>query len=501
MRVHMRVPMRVPFHNIMRMAQICAIFIMMCVIIIGVVAAEKNVIIGFNKPVGPSEKALIQSHGGVVKKSFHLIPAIVAKVPENNITKMKKDGRVTYIEEEKVYRPTDEYSSSLGVQYIGSQSVHNRGIYGDGVKIAVLDTGIDYNHPDLVENYKGGVSFVDYTIDPFDDSGHGTHVAGIIAAKNNGVGTVGVAPNSNIYAVKVLHPAGGVTSWIISGIEWAVNNNMDIATMSLNCFPGPFITCDDIALQNAIDNAYNSGLLLIGSGGNTNGGDVLYPAAYGSVIAVTATDQNDYKAGFSPIGSKIELAALGVNILSTVPTGSCIMCDSSGYKYLSGTSMAAPHVTGVAALIISNGFGDINGDGAVDNKDVRVILQNTARDIGTPGKDNVYGYGMVDASMSILGFPNKLVLVRTKGSPSNDLKRVNLSQGNYSLTIHSDNLSEIEMKVYDNGTLRKDISSVYKFNKSKDVNVELIVKNKFEVVFIPYDSKGSTGYVTIRRNK
>lgn len=627
--------MKFPFHSIMRTAQIaikiCAIFIVInminAIVLNGVaLAADRNVIIGFDKQVGPSEKALIQSHGGIIKNSFHLIPAIAAKISENNITKMKKDPRILYIEDDKIFKAADEYINSWGVKNIGSESVHSKGIIGTGVKVAILDTGIDYNHEDLNDNYKGGIGFVQdqngiVNPDNFDDSSssHGTHVAGIIGAENNGVGVIGVAPNSSIYALKVLDGAGfGLSSWIISGIQWAVDNNMNIVTMSIE-------GSDSLALHDAVDVAYNSGLLLVAAGGNTNGGPVRYPAAYDSVIAVTAINNTYQKASFSPVGPEVELAAHGVDIYSTI---------RGGYDYKKGTSMATPHVAGIAALIMSTDFQDIDGNLIKNNRDIRMIMQNTARDIGDIEKDNIYGYGLADASMAVLGisaykpadlsitkddsvldvvagdgpiytyiitvknngpfdalnvnvsdiWPNgfviyniatsgngncvtkginftcnfgkivnggietininysvalssfesglrdytnrvdvisssnpdfnmvdnnaidtniikeaKLMLIRTKGSPSDDLKRVNLIQGNYSIAIYSDNLPEMEMKVYENGKLRKDLSSVFNFNKSKDINLNLNVKNKFDVIFIPYGSKGTTGYIVIKR--
>lgn len=508
--------MRFPFHNIMRMVQkviiFCTIFIMINGIINGVaLTADRDVIIGFKKPVGPSEEALIHSHGGIAKKSFHLIPAIAARLSEDKIEELKKDPRIAYIEKERIYKAADEYSNSWGVQHIGTQTVHNQSIYGDGVKIAVLDTGIDYNHPDLATNYKGGYDFVYNDSDPIDYNGHGTHVSGIIAAKNNGIGVIGVAPNSSIYAVSVLSPSGdGLTSWIISGIEWAVENNMTIATMSFTCNPS-YYQCDDPALHAAIDNAYNSGLLLVAAGGNTNGGEVRYPAAYGSVIAVTATDQNDKNTSFDPIGSKIELAAPGVNILSTVPTGLCALCNPSGYRYLSGTSMATPHVAGVAALIYQSNRTDVNGDGIFNNTDVRLILQRSARDLGGPGKDNIYGFGLVDAQKAVLGieyvppeeskepFVINLTLVRTKGPEIDDAKNISTYQGNYSVKIKNVNLTKVYMVIYENGTIRKDLSSYFKFNKFQEIDKNIYVNNTFNIVFIPYGDKGTIGYVTIRR--
>jgi subtilisin len=481
----------------------CAIIILLSGIAL---AADLDVIIGFKKPVGQPEKDLVKSHGGKEKKSFHLIPAISAQLPEDKIEKLKKDPKIAYIEKERIYKAADEYSDSWGVQHIGAQPVHNQNIYGDGVKVAVLDTGIDCNHPDLVMNCRGGYDFVYGDSDPIDYNGHGTHVSGIIAAKNNGGGVVGVAPNSNIYAVSVLSPYGdGQTSWIISGIEWAVDNNMNIATMSLYCDPNPYFPCEDPALHAAVDNAYNSGLLLVAAGGNTNGGEVRYPAAYDSVIAVTATDENNKNAGLSPIGSEIELAAPGINVLSTVPTGSCIMCDPSGYRYASGTSMAVPHVTGVAALIISQGIADVNGDGLKNNIDVRLKLQTTARDLGVPGRDNIYGYGIVDATMAVLGYsayPDSTDLSITKNDNVDVITAGDGKTYSYTITVKNSGpsyasnvrVSDIWPAMFTRGVVRNSQGSCDTATSSTDFTCDLgtIVKDGTATVTVKYTVSSST---------
>lgn len=361
-------------------------------------AADRDVIVGYKKPVGAPEKKLITDNGGTVKKNLNVINAVSARIPENNIKNLKNNSNIKYIVNDTVFKASDEYSSSWGVQYIGSRAVHDQNINGTGVKVAILDTGIDYNHPDLNTNYKGGYDFVFNDADPMDDStgisvnSHGTHAAGIIAAQNNGVGPVGVAPKADIYAVKVLDGAGfGMASFIISGLEWAMINGADIISMSIES------TENNPALLEAINAANNSGILLVAAGGNdrTGTGTVKYPAAYDAVIAVTAIDQNGLKASFSPIDPKIEISAPGVNVLSTVIGG--------GYGTRSGTSMAAPHATGAAALIFSSNFPDVNGDGKRDHMDVREIIRNSAFDVGDPGHDNIYGYGLLDVSNATLG--------------------------------------------------------------------------------------------------
>lgn len=368
-------------------------------------SADKSVIVGFHQKPGPSERALIRGARGLSKRTFHLINAISAVLPDEEIEKLKKDKKVAYIEENAIFRsaedppPDQEYTNSWGVSHIGAAEAHTSVNKGTGVKIAVIDTGIDYTHEDLgncteeqflggtCDKIPGGYDFVFDDNDPFDDNfmSHGTHVAGIIAAEENGIGVIGVAPEAELYALKVLDGGGfGLESWIIAAIEWAVDNQMDIVNLSLE---GPHTE----GLQIACDNAYmnGTGVLLVAAGGNTHGGNVAYPAAYDSVIAVTATDPYDLSADFSPVGSELELAAPGVAILSTVTQ------VNGTYSLLNGTSQAAPHVAGTAALLLLSNTEDLNGDQILNNEDVRLKLQTTAIDLGDPGFDDIYGFGLV----------------------------------------------------------------------------------------------------------
>jgi subtilisin len=368
-------------------------------------SAERSVIIGFHKKPGFGEHALLLHAGGVVKRSYHLIPAIVAKIPEHELENLRRNPHIAYIEEDATMEaieqlPGTEYENSWGVRHIGCEPVHDGGFNGAGIKVAILDTGVDYNHEELSGNYRGGRNFVEYVSypadpdDPFDDSwnSHGTHVAGIIAAARNGAWVVGAAPKVELYAVKVLDGSGhGATSWIISGIQWAVENQMDIVNISIE-------GTDSTSLQEACDAAYEAGVLLVAAAGNTYGGAVTFPAAYDSVIAVSGTNQLDERAYFSPIGPEVELTAPGLSIFSTVS----IDLDKDGYHddhdYLSGTSQAAPHVAGVAALTMFAGIKDLDGDGSANNKDLRLRLQATAWDLGAYGTDSQFGFGLIDAT-------------------------------------------------------------------------------------------------------
>jgi subtilisin family serine protease len=258
---------------------------------------------------------------------------------------------------------------------------------GDPVKVAIVDTGIDMKHPDLKDNLKGGVSTVNYTTSYNDDNGHGTHVAGIAAAIDNEIGVIGVGPKIDLYAVKVLDRRGsGYLSDVIEGLDWAIQNGMQVVNMSLGT------ASNVLSFQEAVQKVNAAGIVQVAAAGNS-GGSVSYPAAYSEVIAVSATDKTDTIASWSSRGPEIDLAAPGVNIYSTY--------KGSTYASLSGTSMAAPHVTGVAALVIDRKTCDYDSDGICTPAEVQQRLEATAEDLGAVGKDNLYGSGLVDAEKAV----------------------------------------------------------------------------------------------------
>jgi len=352
-----------------------------------------KVLIGFKEKPGPPEQALVKGLGGKIKYTYNLIPAIAASVPELAIEALKKNPNITDVElDSKVYALQQEIP--WGVDRIDAEVVRasTDGNKGTGVKVAIIDTGIDKYHEDLT--VAGGKSFVDYTDDFNDDDGHGTHVAGIVAALDNGIGVVGVAPAANLYALKALDSNGsGYVSDVVYAIQWATDPNgngyaedrLDIINMSLGADRG------NIFLKWACNLAYRDGLLLIAAAGN--GGSVIYPAAYARVIAVSATDSNDTLASFSSTGSEVELAAPGVNINSTLPGNSY----SGDDEKWSGTSMASPHVAGTAALVWA-------ANPSWSNTEVRSHLQGTAEDISLV--DTEQGYGLVDAENAVFGTTN-----------------------------------------------------------------------------------------------
>lgn len=345
-----------------------------------------RVFVNFKAYPGEKEKKLVHLAGGKIRHAYRFQSTVSAEVPRAAIGHLKGLASVEDVEfVPEVYVTDTELDNSWGVKRIGAGTVHATN-KGTGIRVAVIDTGIDYTHPDLSGQVKGGWDFVNNDSDPMDDYGHGTHVSGIIAAKDDDVGVVGVAPNANLYALKTINSTGsGFIDDVVEALEWCMNNGIQAVNMSFGGMTGsPF-------LETACDKAYQAGIVLVasaGNGGKTDGtGDtVCYPAKYDSVIAVAATDSSDIRAGFSSTGSAIEIAAPGDCIYSTYPFGVV-------YANRSGTSMAAPHVTGTVALMLAAGIPASN---------VRSVLQNTADDLGTPGRDPWYGYGLVDADEAVL---------------------------------------------------------------------------------------------------
>jgi len=211
---------------------------------------------------------------------------------------------------------------------------------GVHVKIGVIDTGADYRHPDLRHSLATGINLLHRGMLPLDDNGHGTHIAGTLAAAGGSRGMMGVAPRSLLYPVKAFdHNGSAYVSDIVLGIDWCVQNKIDIINMSFG------MKTRSKALHNVVLKAYHAGIAIIASSGNDGkrGGD--YPARYPETIAVGAVDKKRQVAGFSNRGPYIDVYGPGENVPS------CWLKE--GYKEMSGTSMATSHVTGAAALLLA----------------------------------------------------------------------------------------------------------------------------------------------------
>ena len=354
-------------------------------LIVGVDSEEPTSFLELEKIAAKHQAEIVNtvSIGGQVRAAVVelLLASVTAFVEEVHTV-----GLASYVEPDmKVqaqFVPNDPYwNLQWGPQKIEADWAWNTTVGDPSVLVAVVDTGIDYTHPDLAANYVAlGYDWVNMDADPWDDHGHGTHCAGIIAAAiNNNVGIAGLA-QVRIMAEKVLNNAGGgYWDWIANGIINATDSGADIISMSLGGYS------DSELVHEAVRYAYDAGVLVIAAAGNDNTNMKLYPAGYDEVIAVAATDQYDSKASFSNWGEWIELAAPGVSIHSTVPWG---------YESWSGTSMATPHVSGVAALVWSR----------YPNKTrdwVRLWLRYTANDLGDPGFDVYYGYGRINARKAV----------------------------------------------------------------------------------------------------
>lgn len=303
---------------------------------------------------------------------------------------------------------------------VKARTVHTSdSITGDGVIVAVIDSGVDIDHPDLDGNLwspvgdnctangnsttcpNGGYDFVNEDNNPQDDNGHGTHVAGTVAAEDNSIGVVGVAPGAEIMAVKALSAEGyGEYADLIQSIDFARINGADVINMSLGVMSLGYITKD---FQDAIDDAVNADVAVVVAAGNNATNGLFIPAAFDNVITVGAIQQtstannpdgnyNTRLAYFSNFG-KIDVVAPGVDINSTTYDGSY-----SGASW-DGTSMAAPHVAGVAALVIEK-RADL-GESALEPAELQHILETTATDLGETGRDEFFGSGLVNASTAV----------------------------------------------------------------------------------------------------
>ena len=337
---------------------------------------NERVIVLFKNKV---DKNIISQAKGRINREYKNVNALVVSVPITSINGLKNNPSVMSVETDVVIK-VEAQTIDWGIKRTEAPAAWSSNFTGKGVKIAVVDTGIA-NHEDLV--IAGGVSFTSYATSYFDDNGHGTHVAGIIGARNNGYGTVGIAHEASLYAVKVLDNDGsGYLSEVIAGIDWSIANKMDIINLSLGVSTG------SSALQQVVDKAYSQGILVVAAVGNTGLADgsrdtVNYPARYESVIAVAATDSKDLRASFSSTGSTVEVAAPGVSIQSTYL--------NNQYVGMSGTSMAAPYVAGSLA-ILKQAYPTLS------NIELRNKLRKNVVDLGTIGKDTWFGFGLMQAT-------------------------------------------------------------------------------------------------------
>lgn len=262
-----------------------------------------------------------------------------------------------------------------GIKRIGAPQIWSK-LTDRRVRVGIIDTGIDYNHPDLSSGIKQCISTLDDNLNCLDDYGHGTHVAGTIGASSNRYGMVGINPYVDFYSVKAFDKSGnGKLSDIVEGIDWLIRQQVNVINMS-------FSTQDtNSVLTRAINAAYSRGIVLVAAAGNDGGEDsVRFPARYPDVIAVSATNEKDRIADFSSTGPEVDFCAPGDNIRSTWIRG--------GYERKSGTSFAAPHITGTVADLI-------NYYGFMPPQQIKLMMSERAVPLESLSKEQ-QGSGLVE---------------------------------------------------------------------------------------------------------
>ena len=371
-----------------------------------------QVLIKFKDGVSRAEKDnLLKNNRAQIVNKLDALDVLVLQVPqaaeEKVVAALSRNPHVDYAELDYVaqvfFVPNDTYFTGnqwglentgqtiKGVTGVVDADIDGPAAWGTtagGVKVAILDTGTDQNHEDLSSKVVLQRNFTDSpTID--DLYGHGTHVGGIVAAiTNNNMGVAGGCPNCQLMNGKVLNDSGsGAYSWIASGITWATDNGAKVVNMSLGG------SVKSSTLEKAVNYAWDHQVVVVAAAGNSANPSKTYPAAYTNAIAVAATNNKDQKASFSSYGVKwVDVAAPGENIFSTFPNHPYKINKSLNYDFGSGTSMATPMASAVAALIWSTPYGN-------SACQVRARLEGTADKI--PGTGSYWSAGRINAANSV----------------------------------------------------------------------------------------------------
>jgi len=353
----------------------------------------ENKIIVFKKETRPSQRfEIYKKYGLAVDKNFRRLKIAVCRAKRAEVfSLLNEEPWIESVEEDVSVNiqviPESVKSYSLRGQEIpwGVQKLKApecwQSFSGEEIRVGVIDTGVDANHPDLKDNVKELTGTYKKNLIS-DDNGHGSHVSGTIAALNNDIGVVGVAPGAKIISVKAFDKNGsGQLSGILEAIDWCINSKVDVINMSFG------IPNDSNALKRAIQEAYDSDIVLVAAAGNTGKKDgVLFPAKYEEVIAVTACDKRGTFAPFSSQGKEVDFIAPGVDVLSCYNNG--------GYVLMSGTSMACPHVSGACALILSKK--------RLKPTEVKEVLARTARSLGYSKEKQGAGFIDVKKALSLI---------------------------------------------------------------------------------------------------
>lgn len=327
-------------------------------------AEVQSLLVGFESAPGADEVALVESLGGQVVHRYKYIPVLAVRLPESQTDVLAAEPGVAYVEADHevraLYSSRGKQITDYGVRLIEAPAAWALGHRGGGVKVGIFDSGIALDHPDLT--VAGGIDLVGDGHGYGDCNGHGTHVAGIVGATDNGNHTVGVAPRAELYSMRLLNCEGsGAFSTMILGLEWAIENGMQVVNMS---FGTVLPTVLSEAADAALAEAYARGIVLVGASGNSSTAHVGYPASHPAVIAVGATDDADMLASFSQYGTEQDLTAPGVNNLASYPVGrgqfTSLTVDSDGARELEAIALAFAGKTpkqGITAEAVYVGFG------------------------------------------------------------------------------------------------------------------------------------------------
>jgi thermitase len=361
--------------------------------------SSQQILVKFKHDVTLPEVAEVHRQlGGKAKGTISGIGVQVVTVSKGqemaNVHAYSSNAKVAYAEPDFVAQvvgsPDDpEFGNQWGMVKVQAPHAWDVTSGSASINIAILDTGVDLDHPDLASKIVSNINFSSSpTVD--DVHGHGTHVAGIAAAvTNNGIGVAGLGYSAAVMNVKVMGDSGtGTYSAIALGIIWAADNGADVINLSLGGSSASSI------LEDAVNYAWSKGVVVVAAAGNNGGTTLLYPAGYTNCMAVAATDAIDGKASWSNYGDWVDVAAPGVCIYSTL--------KDNNYGYKSGTSMASPHVAGLAALVFAT-VSDANGDGKL-NDEVRSRIEANCDDIGLSG----IGHGRINAARAVGSVPVSL---------------------------------------------------------------------------------------------
>lgn len=314
-------------------------------------------------PAGEAQSRLLEE----VRKSLEATPLV-------------ESAEYNYLRKPSATPNDPRFSSQYGVKKINAPQAWDT-TRGAGAQIAVVDSGIDSDHPDLSAKIAAQRDFVNEDGVAEDATGHGTAVSGVAAASTgNATGVAGICPECGLIAAKALGPRGGFDSNIAQAITWGANSGAEVISLSL---AGPR---DSAVLERAIQQASSGGSVVVAAAGNGGTSRPSYPAAYPSTVSVSTTDSSDQRASFSSFGQSVDVAAPGVEITTTFAGG--------GYGAASGTSFSAPFVAGEAGLLAGQG---LSGTG------IEARIRESADDLGPEGEDPFYGAGRIDAAAAVVG--------------------------------------------------------------------------------------------------